>query len=338
VFVQPPEATRDRKAVTHVEQMMASRCYRESHGKMGCISCHDPHVYPRPAERVAFYRQRCLTCHQDAHCILPVAKRRTINNNSCFECHMPRVENTDVAHSAASDHRVVLAPGKMTAAKTDPRRRLLRDVPLVYFFEGEADPYDREVLRDFALGLIELVHETKPGPARTSLLTSAVSMLDEALAVDPDDVPVLHARGYALWLQGIQNEALADFEAVLQKAPDAEETLSYAGQLALAQDRLPAAEGYWRRAIAANPWEYTYHQQLAEVYSKLGRTAEAIEEYRKTLTLNPFDDRAEGRLVNIFSAISHAQARKEFDKLILLVPENSRDIMRQKFEQAMQPK
>ena len=25
VFVQPPEATRDRKAVTHVEQMMASR-------------------------------------------------------------------------------------------------------------------------------------------------------------------------------------------------------------------------------------------------------------------------------------------------------------------------
>src|SRR5262249_48431908 len=33
-------------AVNHVEQMEMSRCFRESGGKLGCNSCHDPHSKP----------------------------------------------------------------------------------------------------------------------------------------------------------------------------------------------------------------------------------------------------------------------------------------------------
>ena len=34
------------EAVGHVEQMESSRCFRESQGRLGCISCHDPHRLP----------------------------------------------------------------------------------------------------------------------------------------------------------------------------------------------------------------------------------------------------------------------------------------------------
>ena len=49
--------------VGQVEQMYASRCFQGSQATLGCISCHDPHVQPAPAERDAFYRGRCLACH-----------------------------------------------------------------------------------------------------------------------------------------------------------------------------------------------------------------------------------------------------------------------------------
>ncbi len=46
VFVPPPDRANSRKAVSHVQQMHLSRCFRASEGQMGCISCHDPHVLP----------------------------------------------------------------------------------------------------------------------------------------------------------------------------------------------------------------------------------------------------------------------------------------------------
>src|SRR6266849_3616922 len=57
IFVKPPEQV-DNKFDSSVEQLAVSRCYRESRGKMGCISCHDPHRVPAPAAKGAHYRER----------------------------------------------------------------------------------------------------------------------------------------------------------------------------------------------------------------------------------------------------------------------------------------
>ena len=59
--------------VGQVEQMHESRCFRASEGRLGCISCHDPHRLPAPEEKVAYYRDRCLECHADRGCRLAVA-------------------------------------------------------------------------------------------------------------------------------------------------------------------------------------------------------------------------------------------------------------------------
>jgi predicted CXXCH cytochrome family protein len=94
-------------AVGHVEQIRESRCYRDSRGKLGCISCHDPHRLPEPAARAAYYRGRCLECHVDRGCSLPRDARLTNNvQDDCSACHMPRMRTTNIAHTALTNHTI----------------------------------------------------------------------------------------------------------------------------------------------------------------------------------------------------------------------------------------
>ena len=44
-----PRGGKRQNAVGQVEQMKLSRCYRESQGRLRCISCHDPHQVRPPA-------------------------------------------------------------------------------------------------------------------------------------------------------------------------------------------------------------------------------------------------------------------------------------------------
>src|SRR5215472_10290810 len=74
---------------------------------MSCLTCHDPHVQPR-VNAAAYYRQRCLTCHTEKSCPVPLRVR---NRNSaaedCAGCHMPRRSLTLISHAVLTDHRIV---------------------------------------------------------------------------------------------------------------------------------------------------------------------------------------------------------------------------------------
>jgi hypothetical protein len=95
------------RAVGHVEQMRQSRCYQESGGELGCISCHDPHRLPDPKERVGYYRGRCQECHAQRGCSLPPQARRVQQpDDDCTACHMPRSPAADIAHTAITLHTI----------------------------------------------------------------------------------------------------------------------------------------------------------------------------------------------------------------------------------------
>ena len=104
-FVHPEDLTGNNKAVGQVEQMYASRCYNASQGKLGCISCHDPHVKPAEKEKAAYFRNRCLACHTTRSCSLS-ERRRQKAQDDCVQCHMPRFASADIAHSSTTDHRI----------------------------------------------------------------------------------------------------------------------------------------------------------------------------------------------------------------------------------------
>jgi hypothetical protein len=94
-----------------VEQMRLSRCYRESK-TMTCATCHNPHSLPDELEKVEYYRDKCLSCHQFESCTLAVETRNeTQPQDNCIVCHMPRGP-TDIPHFSFTHHRVGIHAAK----------------------------------------------------------------------------------------------------------------------------------------------------------------------------------------------------------------------------------
>ena len=93
------------RALGQSEALWMSVCKQKSGDKMACTTCHDPHSSPKPEQRVAFYRAKCLTCHEEAF-----AAKHHVEQPDCASCHMPRTTSVDVAHTQATDHRILKVP------------------------------------------------------------------------------------------------------------------------------------------------------------------------------------------------------------------------------------
>src|SRR5262249_25055087 len=107
VFVRKEGNPARMKLIGQLEQMEASRCYRESRGHLRCISYHDPHRTPPTATKAEYYRGRCLQCHERQGCALPAAQRRSRGpGEDCVACHMPRPAVADIPHAVTTDHRI----------------------------------------------------------------------------------------------------------------------------------------------------------------------------------------------------------------------------------------
>lgn len=102
----------------HPFRLEQSTSFIESKGKLGCLTCHDPHKKIPPTERAAHYRAACLTCHETDASGLPRMKvagsiHPTLQADAdCTSCHMPARRTQDVINVAMTDHRIVRDPGK----------------------------------------------------------------------------------------------------------------------------------------------------------------------------------------------------------------------------------
>lgn len=90
--------------VGHTEQMRLSKCYQRNE-HLTCTTCHPMHRTV-PADKVSWYRRKCLNCHKAEHCKVSEEKRLAQSReDNCVQCHMP-VSGTEIAHVAFTHHRI----------------------------------------------------------------------------------------------------------------------------------------------------------------------------------------------------------------------------------------
>jgi predicted CXXCH cytochrome family protein len=320
IFVRGSEGADQRKAVGHVEQMYQSRCFQASAGRLGCASCHDPHRQPAPAERVAHYRNRCLECHGEKPCALPLAARREQSpNDNCVECHMPRFLSSNIAHTAITDHSI------SRRQKNPPAQPDSASSPLVNFFQKELAPDDKGADRDLGVALMQSAR--LPGPEQGRMLRQAAPLLENAVRTFPKDAEAWEMHGLVLAMQGRDQEALTAWENALKQAPERETTLGLMAQSLERQGRLKDALIYGRRLLAVNPYNERAHIKAARFLGKEGDWAEALRECEAALAVNPAGAEARRELiVCCLRTGDRRRAEQQLDILLRLQPRDEQEL------------
>jgi hypothetical protein len=320
VWIRSPALNVKRKAVGHFEQMFDSVCFKNSSGKMGCITCHDPHYAPKTEEKVALYKSQCLKCHQDKGCSLPASERlKQRPDDSCVACHMPRFQSSDIVHTAVTDHRILRSPSKEEAVAASPSRLQPGENPIVNFFEQELSPPDGDYSRDMGIALIYMGKQ--PGPMRDHTLSMAFPLLENALQRRPRDVACWEAKGWALALKGLENDALNAYDKALELAPEREMSLLVASSEAERLGRHDQAIAYLRRLIKVNPLVWDYHLSLSRQLAATKDWQGCLAESEAALKLNPTGSDALTFLItSCFRLGEEDRAKREFEKLLALKP------------------
>ncbi len=78
--------------------LAASACFRQSQGKLSCLTCHSPHA--QVEHNPAAYDAACKSCHA-----APKHKAMA-TGRPCVECHMPRVHPTP--NLSFANHRIAI--------------------------------------------------------------------------------------------------------------------------------------------------------------------------------------------------------------------------------------
>jgi Tfp pilus assembly protein PilF len=327
IYIRSAGHLDQKMAVGQVEQMYASRCFQESNGKLGCASCHDPHDYPAPAERTEFYRGRCLTCHEEQACKLDSKIRRMKSpEDSCIECHMPAFPTADIAHAAATNHRIPRIPG--TTIRAPATSKPLSKYLLTLFPNEPSDSRDDDRDRDLGIALTELARMSQiMRPA-----SQALDLLEPGLQKQPDDVAAWEAKGLALSFLNQPRESLEAFEKALELHPQRENSLARAAMMAAKLHCPEKALDYWKKAIEVNPWNWQYYNELAFLEADKKDWKSAAQHCQKTLALNSTSLDTRQLLIDCYIQLGdQTRSKAELDILLGLSPDP--EAMRRWFEE-----
>ena len=290
----------DSRPVGHVEQMRASRCFQASDGRLGCVSCHDPHAPPTGGDAAAFHAARCAACHDSAACSLPAADRdRPPAAGSCIHCHMPRQATEGVPHTGLTDHTIPrhatpppVGSPPVPWSLDGPRPPVEQAAQLVPFDGAAARLPAREVDRARGLHLTAEALASRNGQlARLaeSLLTppGAGTADGDILAAVGRDAEPLAALAALREATGRSETAATFWQAVLAVEPEDEQALASLAASLGRTGRLSEARALADRLVAAHPAIAAHHAVRSRILATSGDTAAAVAAARAAVDRDP---------------------------------------------------
>ncbi len=278
VLVKEDAAVGDSKAVSQVEQMRASACFKGSPEKLGCISCHNPHEWPAVETRDDYYRERCNKCHKDKGCSVPV-NQRAEKGDSCIACHMPRSTPKDVVHASQTDHRVLKSPSSVTESEQSPTPGRSQS-PLKFFDDSDKRLPHWEVQR--TRGMMRASARTADDPEQNSL-----ALLLPLANIAPDDVPLLNALGGDYLNRQNHVQARKWLEKAVALQPKNEQTHVLMTLTCIGMKDFAAAKEHIGVAVKINPHVPLNFAIQAQVLAECGEYAQALRAAEKVVELDP---------------------------------------------------
>jgi hypothetical protein len=268
VFVRAGSESQLR-VTSHAENLAQSACKRMSGEKLWCGSCHDPHSVPDASQKAAYFRGKCLTCHQTSSCSASQASRQA-NGDNCVTCHMPRNPTSDIDHVVFTNHAIPRRPTSVSVAPS-----LTAD--LVPFGGGKASERD--------LGLAYALVAFREG--NTAYRERALVLLQGAVAQGVRDTQTL------LYLAQLYRERSDDaharplYEEVWRMDGEQYAAAAALGAYQMQAGHLEEAVRLWQQALAISPAMILVRQNLATALLRTGHPDQAQETLKKALEFNP---------------------------------------------------
>lgn len=276
---QPERAGAAAPAVSQVEQMRASHCYQESSGRLGCISCHDPHGGVEEQQRSTYYEKRCLACHGISDCSRPPLERNSSpKGSSCIDCHMPRLMASDIPHTSQTDHRILRDP------KPAPVNRAAPNISALSIFdEGSTRVAESDRLRAKTLVQLESLIQTRdPETAE-----ACQQRLQQLLGKFPKDPEILLGLGTTSLLLNNSVAAETYFLKGLAISPDDEKLVEQLALFYFWNNDRPRARRFLEKSLGQNSTNVENWGRLAQILGELGEWPAAFEAAEKGLAIDP---------------------------------------------------
>ena len=286
ILMVPPkrESPPQSDLLEHYYSMTLSKCYRASGGRLSCITCHDPHVEPSREEAPAYFAKKCLSCHAEKSCTLPLEVRQhNTPPDDCAGCHMPKRDVQEISHSSITNHRIL--------ARAD-------------------EPFPEAAFHQTTPALPDLIH-LNPVPGREDIPPPALTLL-QAYGELTDKNPEYFPRYVAL------------LDKLKQTEPGSALVQAGLGHRDLQAGKFEEAIAHLQRALEIGPPQTLFYTDLAQALVKLDRSDEAVAVLQKAIPLDPFNSTLQRTLVfRLIQLKRYAEAAAAMESYVERFPGDS---------------
>ena len=275
------------RASSQYEGLLRSACRRVAGPELTCLTCHDPHSTPDPADRVEYFRTKCVQCHNTPTATFAVATHFPAQRD-CASCHMPRKDTSDISHEQTVDHdieahRRTAATKALTFSSPDDRPRNLTPPPNLV-------PIGDEAVTDRDRGL---AYAQLAGRGNAAAAANALRYLLAAEKAGIADRAVHEQLAYLSQVSGDKHKAYVEDVAVLQTDPHNAAALISEAVLLAASGHGPQAQSALEEAIRFHPAEKIALLDLAQLDYASGEKSKALDLLQRAQRLDPDDPSAQ---------------------------------------------